>query len=81
MRGERQDFLKMGLKPGDEIVHDDTGHVAEIVNARTVRMHGKEISLTRASILAVGRRTPGKWRTRDGTRLKDLYERHQRAPV
>lgn len=80
MRGERQDFMKMGLHPGDEIVHDDTGHVAEIVDARTVRLNGEEVSLTRASIQAAGKRTPGKWRTRNGTRLKDLYERHQRAP-
>jgi hypothetical protein len=76
-RGPTQNFLEMGLQIGDQIVHHRTGEVAEVIDGRTIRYHGRNMSLNEAARLAEGenKRVSRKVWTYKGEYLTDIYHR------
>lgn len=84
-RGPNMDFQQLGISPGEQLKFDRQVNpestkpfVAEVVNNTKVRFRGKEMSLTRATLMALEKPLntpirPSPYWTYKGRRLDDLY--------
>ena len=74
----KMNFIEMGIPIGSELVFNNNGEIATVVNEKSVRFRDEETSLTNATRLALGEGyayhvAPGPYWRFNGRKLRDIY--------
>jgi|1048.fasta_scaffold15708_2 hypothetical protein len=81
----KMNFIEMGIPIGSELVFNNNGEIATVVNEKTVRFRDEETSLTNATRLALGEGyayhvAPGPYWRFNGRKLRDIYNDTYQRP-
>ncbi len=81
----KMNFIEMGIPIGSELVFNNNGEIATVVNEKTVRFRDEETSLTNATRLALGEGyayhvAPGPYWRFNGRKLRDIYNDTYQMP-
>jgi hypothetical protein len=81
----KMNFIEMDIPVGSELVFNNNGEIATVVNEKTVRFRDEETSLTNATRLALGEGyayhvAPGPYWRFNGRKLRDIYNDTYQRP-
>jgi hypothetical protein len=81
----KMNFIEMGIPVGSELIFNNNGEIATVVNEKTVRFRDEETSLTNATRLALGEGyayhvAPGPYWRFNGRKLRDIYNDTYQRP-
>lgn len=74
----KMNFIEMGIPIGSELIFNNNGEIATVINEKTVRFRDEETSLTNATRLALGEGyaynvAPGPYWRFNGRKLREIY--------
>lgn len=74
----KMNFIEMGIPIGSELIFNNNGEIATVINEKNVRFRDEETSLTNATRLALGEGyaynvAPGPYWRFNGRKLRDIY--------